>query len=114
VKRFVSHFYDPEAFALDAFSNTWDLLALVCPPVKLLPKVVHRMKSSCCQGVLIVPNWPASNFYASIFTENQQCLAPFRFIKEFRPYIYQHVNATNTPLFGNVPFTFFALYFDTK
>ena len=34
VKRFVSHFYDPEAFALDAFSITWDLLAWVCPPVK--------------------------------------------------------------------------------
>jgi hypothetical protein len=45
VERYVSLYYDDTAFAVDAFSIPWDLLSWVCPPVSLLPKVIHRI---CC------------------------------------------------------------------
>jgi hypothetical protein len=111
--RFVSKFFDPLADAIDAFSIPWVGMAWVCPPTGVLTKVVRRIKTSKCQGLLIVPNWPASEFYCELFDKKQAVLAPFVFIREFYPYVIQNENATNTPLFGRTPFSFFALYFNT-
>jgi len=112
VNIFVSKCYHPESFAVDAFSIPWVGMAWVCPPTSLLLKVIRKIRSSPCQGLLIVPNWPASDFYCEIF-EKENVKKPFVFIKEFRPYIIQNENASNTPLFGVTNFTFFALYFNT-
>jgi hypothetical protein len=113
LNKYVTEFYDPNAMAMDAFTIRWNFMAWVCPPVSLLSRVINRIRSSKCQGVLIVPNWPASSFCPLIFDAQGSCKCPFRFIKEFRPYILQHENCRNTPLFGYTQFSFFALFFDT-
>jgi hypothetical protein len=113
VPKYVTEFFDPLAYAVDAFSIPWNFMAWICPPVSLLPKVIFRIRNSKCQGVLIIPNWPASGFYPRIFDSKGACKPPFRFIKEFHPYVMQHENCRNTPLFGYTQFSFFALFFDT-
>jgi hypothetical protein len=110
--KFISKFYHPEAVAVDAFSVPWIGMCWICPPVSLILPTTARIRNSRCQGLLIVPSWPASEFFCDLF-ENGNIKEPFVFIKEFKPYIFQNENAKNTPLFGVTPFTFFALYFDT-
>ncbi len=110
--RFASKFFHDAAEAVDAFSIPWVGMAWVCPPTSLIPRVVKRIRRSGCQGILIVPNWPASNFYCLIFHQNR-VLVPFQFVTEFSPYILQNEGARNTLLYGKTAFTFFALYFNT-
>jgi hypothetical protein len=111
--RYVTEFFDPDALAMDAFTIPWNFMAWVCPPVSLITRVIKRVRSSKCQGLLIVPNWPASGFYPQLFSSQGHCKYPFRFIKEFTPYVIQHENCKDTPMFGKTQFTFFALFFDT-
>ncbi len=113
VIKFVSKCYHKDALAVDAFSIDWNFMAWVCPPVSLLLRVIQRIRTSNCQGLLIAPNWPASEFYWELF-ENGHPKFPFRFIKEFHPYVLQNEGAKHTALFGVTPFTFFALYFVNK
>ncbi len=110
VPLFASKYYHPESLGVDAFSLDWHFMAWVCPPVSLLLRVITRIRNSRCQGLLIVPNWPASDFYWELFEEGH-ARPPFRFVSEFRPYIFQNEGAKNTALFGITPFTFYALYF---
>jgi hypothetical protein len=110
--RFFSKFYHDKAEAVDAFANPWVGMAWVCPPVSLIANVVARIRNSKCQGLLIIPDWPASDFYCDIF-DNDSLLSPFLFVKKFYPYIFQNEDARNTPLFGRTKFAFFALYFNT-
>lgn len=112
-QRFISQFYHAESEAVDAFSIEWKGMAWVCPPpVSLVNKVIRRIRMSPCQGLLVVPNWPASDYFCELF-HAKEILHPFHFIKEFTPYIFQNDGATNTPLFGVPDFSFFALYFNT-
>jgi len=110
---FISKYYEQGCWAVDAFSCQWPGVAYVCPPTNLLVRVANRISKSKCQGILILPNWPASDFYNAFFMANQQVKAPFELVKEFQPYIFQNENARNTPLFGITPFSFFVLHFNT-
>ena len=112
VVQFASKFYHDQAIAVDAFSIAWSKMAWVCPPTSLIIRVVQRIRNSRCEGLLIIPNWPASSFFPLIFAKGK-VLHPFRLISEFSPYILQNEGARNTPLFGKTNFTFFALYFNT-
>lgn len=112
VKNFYSKYYHEDSQAVDAFSVEWPGMLWLCPPVALILRVVRRIKASKCQGLLIIPNWPAADYYCEVFAK-ENVLAPFQFISEFKPYIFQNEHATNTPLFGIPQFTFFALYFNT-
>ncbi len=112
VDLFASKYFHELSVAVDAFSIPWKGMLWVCPPTFLLHKVVKRIRSSPCKGVLIVPNWPASSFYCLFFYKNA-VLPPFELISEFRPYVIQNEGARNTPLYGFTDFTFFAFYFCT-
>ncbi len=112
VAAFMSKFYHLESVAVDAFSASWLGMCWVCPPVSLISAVIRRIKTSSGQGLLIVPNWPTSDYYCDLFNDGVTC-KPFVVWDEFRPYIFQNEGARNTPLFGNTSFTFFALYFNT-
>ncbi len=112
LESFVSNFYHPDAVATDAFSIPWVGVCFICPPVALLMAVIRRIKHSRCEGVLVFPNWPASDFYCEIFHPHGP-VYPFSVVEEFAPYIIQNEGATHTPLFGNTSFTFFAVYFNT-
>ncbi len=112
VSKFVSNYFHPDSMAVDAFSIPWEGMAWLCPPVSLVSRVIRRIRSSPCQGLLIVPNWPTSDYYCDLFHKDV-LLQPFVFVEEFHPYIFQNEFATNTPLKGLTAFTFFALYFNT-
>ncbi len=113
VNRFASKYFDALAIATDAFTIPWNGVCWICPPVSLLPRVAKRIRASNCQGVVIVPNWPASSFMPAFFTSDMTPRPPFKFWREFRPYIIQNEGAKSTPLYGFTAFSFFALYFDT-
>ncbi len=72
-----SLFYDPAAWAVDAFSIRWNLMCWVCPPISLLPRVIRRIRHSECQGLLLVPNWPASDYYPYFFPPKGLVCLPF-------------------------------------
>ncbi len=109
---FVSKYYHPDCKAVDAFTTEWKGMCWICPPTSLICQVIKRIKSSKCQGLLIVPDWPASDYYCEIF-DKKDLVQPFSYLKVFKPYIFQNEGARNTPLFGITSFNFFAIYFNT-
>jgi len=111
---FISKNYEEGCFGVDAFSCQWPGVSYLCPPTSLLVRVANRIRKSPCQGIVILPNWPASDFYNAFFANDHQIRLPFKLVKEFHPYIFQNENARNTPLFGITHFSFFVLYFDTR
>lgn len=110
--KFFSEFYHEKSLGVEAFSHVWDIGSLwICPPIKLLPNVAKRIRSCNCEGVVILPNWPTSNFYCDFFKDNSP-KPPFKLVRIFNPFIYQNQNAKSA-LCGKVEFKFLALYFNT-
>jgi len=83
------------------------------PPTNLLARVAKRIRNSQTKGLVLVPNWPASDFFNAFFDRGCMAKRPFQIIKEFNPFILQNENARHTPLYGITKFSFFVLYFDT-
>lgn len=111
VQRFASKNFHAESLGVDAFTLNWNGMLWLCPPTALLVRVINRIRNCACKGILLVPNWPASNFYCEIFNDNK-IRTPFVLVAELRPFIYQNEGASNTPLYGITKFLFFALYFN--
>jgi len=114
LERFISKFYEQGAYAVDAFSVEWPGNCWVCPPTKLLLRTVKRIKNSKCKGIILVPMWPASNFYNEFFGKNENAKAPFQLVRFIQPYIFQNENATCTALFGVTKFKFAVFFFNTN
>ena len=56
---FVSPVPDPQAYAIDALSISWDsLIAYAFPPPALLPAVLGKVRRHSCIIILIAPAWP--------------------------------------------------------
>ena len=58
--KFVSPVRDPNAWAVDALTVSWeDLDMYAFPPVSLLGKVISKLSDHLCKRViLIAPGWP--------------------------------------------------------
>jgi len=110
---FISKNYEQGCWGVDAFACQWPGIAYLCPPTSWLARTAKRIRHSECQGILIVPDWPASDFYNTFFEAEQKVKFPFQLVKMFQPYIFQNEHARNTPLFGHTAFNFFVLYFNT-
>lgn len=110
---FMSKNYEEGTLAVDAFSSPWQGMVWLCPPTKLLARVAKRVRQSQCKGLVLLPNWPASDFFNEFFEANYIPRHPFTLVKEFQPFILQNEHARNTPLYGVTKFTFFVLYFNT-
>ena len=62
-----------QAYAVDAFSITWDrMFAYAFPPICLVPKVLEHMKQGHCQIIRIAPQWPRRHLYPDLL---QLCVA---------------------------------------
>ena len=109
---FYSNFWCPETRGIDAFSQNWDNeTAWICPPVKEIIRVVRKIRLHKMSGVLIVPEWPASEFWPVIFSKESKIEPPFRSAKTLRPYIVTNGEKPCYPLSGYTSFRFLALTF---
>jgi hypothetical protein len=113
--RFCSLYYSEGTEGVDAFASCWKEKGhlWLCPPVSLLIKVAQRIRNAECKGILVLPVWETSSYFNLFFQNDLQPLPPFQLITLWHPYIIQNEEARKTPLFGNVPFQFAALKFDT-
>jgi hypothetical protein len=112
--KFCSLYYEQGTTAIDAFSTNWadHGFLWICPPVTDLIRIHAKLMRSTCEGLLVLPVWKTSTYYTFFFLQGDRVRAPFQLIKMWTPFIIQHENATNTALFGQVPFKFAILYFN--
>lgn len=62
--RFNSRYLDSGSQAVDAFTVNWSLENnFFCPPVYLVPRVLHHARACTCKGTLVVPEWPSALFW---------------------------------------------------
>ena len=79
IDKFVSWKADPLAWAVDAFTLTWNnIMFYAFPPFSIIDKVCHKIVVDRAEGVLIVPSWPTQNWYPLVM---KLCLKPPYFIK---------------------------------
>ena len=64
---YVSLVLDNQAFAIDAFSMSWNYLhAYAFPPTILIPSVLNKICQSQCRIVLIAPLWPQQAWFSEV------------------------------------------------
>ena len=58
-ERYVSFRPDPEAFAVDAFSQSWQSLDFYAfPPFSVITRVLQKVRWDRAEGIIVVPLWP--------------------------------------------------------
>ena len=56
---YVSFRPDPEAFAVDAFSLSWQSLDFYAfPPFSVITRVLQKVRRDRAEGIIVVPRWP--------------------------------------------------------
>ena len=64
MKPFISWGPDPEALAINAFTQNWSKwLIYAFLPFSLLQKVLSKWQKDGAEGILIVPKWPTAVWY---------------------------------------------------
>ena len=62
--QYVSWQPDPQAFAVDAFSQNWATQSFYAfPPFRLLTKVLQKIQEDMAEGIVVVPFWPTQPWY---------------------------------------------------
>ena len=62
--RFNSRFWNPGTEAIDAFTVNWSgENNYWCPPVHLIPRVLHHARACGCHGTIVVPEWTSAVFW---------------------------------------------------
>ena len=65
--KYVSRKPDPNAFATDAFSLTWDNnFYFMFPPFSLLPRILQKIEADRVSALLIAPLWPTKSWWPSL------------------------------------------------
>ena len=70
LSRFNSRYFYPGTSGVDAFSfhwareNNW-----LCPPVSQIVAVIRHVQTCQAQGTLLVPEWPSSYFWPTLFKD---------------------------------------------
>ena len=78
--RFNSRFWNPGTEAVDAFTCDWSKdVNWLCPPVYLVPRVIHHASKCHAKGTLVVPEWPSAPFWPIVFPATSN---PAPFIKD--------------------------------
>ena len=58
-ERYVSFRPDPEAFAVDAFSLSWQSLDFYAfPPFSVITRVLQKVRRDRAEGIIVDPRWP--------------------------------------------------------
>ena len=70
LSRFNSRYFCPGTSGIDAFlfdwagENNW-----LCPPVSQIVAVIRHVQTCQAQGTLLVPEWPSSYFWPTLFKD---------------------------------------------
>ena len=76
-QKFNSKFWCPGTSNVNAFSISWSgEYNYLVPPVHLIPRVITHMKTSPCEGVLVVPFWPSAAYWPLLISSKSKFL-PF-------------------------------------
>jgi len=62
-ERFVSWMPHPEAEWVDAFTIKWEDSFYAFPPFRLLSRVLSKIESEGCKGIVVAPSWPTQPWY---------------------------------------------------
>ena len=80
--RYISWLPDLHAYAVDAFTVSWqDLTFYAFPPCSLLPRVLAKIIQDKATGLLIVPKWTTQSWFPRVLTlliQHPQLIAPCR------------------------------------
>ena len=78
--RFNSQFFQPGCEAVDAFSQDWGYdNNWLCPPVRLIVRVLKHMEACLARGTLILPVWKSSFFWNVCATDGVCALEQIRY-----------------------------------
>ena len=70
---YVSPVPDPQAWAVDALSLSWEgLVAYAYPPAPILPKVLRKARDERPCLLLVAPLWPAQHWYPDLLALTSQ------------------------------------------
>ena len=68
-ERYVSFRPDPEAFAVDAFSLSWQSLDFYAfPPFSVITRVLQKVRWDRAEGIIVVPLWPTQVWWPVLQT----------------------------------------------
>lgn len=75
------------AAGINAFTLDWNLFGYfyACPPPRLIVPILKQVAGQKCKGVLIVPFWPASHFWAFLFPDGIHLCNMVQGFMRFRP-----------------------------
>lgn len=63
VSRFVSWLPDPHSCGTDAFTIPWKEYFYAFPPFSLVGRVLKKIQTDKCTGILVAPYWPTQAWY---------------------------------------------------
>ena len=62
--RFNSRCWNPGSEAVDTFTVNWaGENNWWCPPISLIPRIIHHAQACSAIGTLVVPYWPSASFW---------------------------------------------------
>ena len=69
IPLYISWLPDPNAYAVDAFTFSWqDLNFYAFPPFSLLPRVLAKIIQAKATGILIIPKWTTQSWFPLVLT----------------------------------------------
>lgn len=65
---YVSRYPEPGAFAVDAFSLSWndELLYYVFPPFSLIARILQKLEEDGSRAIMIAPIWPTQVWWPNL------------------------------------------------
>ena len=80
--RYISWLSEPHAYAVGAFTVSWQYLTFYAfPPFSLLPRVLAKILQDKATGLLIVPKWTTQSWFPLVLTlliQHPRVIAPCR------------------------------------
>jgi hypothetical protein len=76
-KKFYSNYWCRGTRGIDAFAQDWSKeIAWICPPVKVVAKVIQKISATNLEGILLVPEWPTAEFWPLVFNKKARVGIP--------------------------------------
>ena len=86
MSKFYSKVPSVGSSGINAFAQDWRFdVNFICPPVKLIPAVIHHLSIQQCRGVLVIPEWRTAIFWPLITTDGIHYLESVQKIHRFLP-----------------------------